>query len=177
MGVQEQVSYAGTRNTLCELAKYHGTDKYPWYTPFYGSLLHRKEIFKVLEIGVHEGASLRMWQEYFPWAKVYGMDILAKTHGLNVFIGDQGSRHELERVAGEVGPFDLIIDDGSHTPHDQVLGALTLRPHLKPGGLYIIEDVNPPVSAVVDNLPFPNQYVECRIPGSDKVGRCVVIQS
>lgn len=170
MGVQEQIPQ------LCELAQKHRTDKFPWYTPFYDALLRGRQVKTVLEIGVLNGASLRMWQEYFPGAEIFGMDIAARTIGLNVFIGDQGSREDLERVA-QAGPFDLIVDDGSHRPEDQVLGAVTLVPHLWEGGLYIIEDVNQPVSAVIDHLPFPSQYVECRIPGSDLVGRCVVIQS
>lgn len=164
-----------TPTPLCELAQKHGTDKYPWYTPFYDALLRGRQVKTVLEIGVLDGASLRMWFEYFPDALVYGLDLFNTTE-LDVIIGDQSRPRDLAFVARH-GPFDLIVDDGSHKPEDQVLGALTLLPHLREGGLYIIEDVNPPSSSVVDKLPFPCQYVECRVPGSDKVGRCVVIES
>lgn len=162
---------------LCELAEKYGTDKYPWYTPFYHALLEPRveTTFSVLEIGVLNGASLRMWQEYFYEAKVWGLDIVAKPELPNVMQGDQANPQDLAQVIAAHAPFDVVIDDGSHKPEDQVFTAMALMPYMRSDGLYIIEDVNPPISSVVDNLPFPNQYVECRVAGSDKVGRCVVI--
>jgi hypothetical protein len=38
--------------------------------------------------------------------------------------------------------FDLIIDDGSHNPDDQILTAKMLMCLLKDDGFYIIEDVH-----------------------------------
>src|SRR5208337_3863139 len=75
---------------LCELAKKWGTDKVGnhSYTPYYHSLFEgrRAEIKKVLEIGIgndddmgteyRAGASIFMWEEYFPNADIYALDIL-----------------------------------------------------------------------------------------------------
>src|SRR6266481_3140055 len=73
---------------LCDLARKYGTDKADYYTKFYSLLLeHKRETARaVLEIGIgtpgamshvpnyKPGASLRMWQEYFPDAHIYGAD-------------------------------------------------------------------------------------------------------
>ncbi len=37
--------------------------------------------------------------------------------------------------------FDVIIDDGSHRPDHQQITLAALFPHLKPGGLYFVEDL------------------------------------
>jgi len=177
VGLQEQISDVRARTSLCELAAKHGTDKLPWYTPFYDALLCGREVKTVLEIGVKDGASIKMWQEFFPEAKVYGLDIAPNVYGENVFVGDQGNIDTLKYVGLKAGPFDLVIDDGSHDPFHQTLGWFTLRDKMNAGGLYIIEDINLPIDQRLLNFSVPFQYVECRVPGSDKVGRCVVIQS
>jgi hypothetical protein len=159
---------------LCSLAKAHGTDKYPWYTPFYSALLGDKHVKRVLEIGVLNGASLAMWRDYWPEAEVWGFDKEQRRDtDIQVMYGDQSKPEDLA-FATRLGPFDLVIDDGSHKPADQILGALTLVPHLAPGGLYIIEDVNPPYT-VLNAIPWPNQLVLCNVPGNNNTGRCVVI--
>jgi demethylmacrocin O-methyltransferase len=157
---------------LCSLAKAHGTDKYPWYTPFYSALFADKHVKRVLEIGVLNGASLAMWRDYWPQAEVWGFDKERRDTDIQVMYGDQSKPEDLA-FATRLGPFDIVIDDGSHQPADQILGALTLVPHLASGGLYIIEDVNSPF--ILDGIPWPNQLVFCHVPGSDKTGRCVVI--
>jgi len=172
---------------LCELAKKYGTDKYPWYTPFYDLILEdiRFTTRSVLEIGIgtpksmehvpgyRPGASLRMWQDYFPCAKIYGIDIhsLCGDARIETRYCDQSDAKQLLVIGNEWGPFDLIVDDGSHDPIDQFQSCVTLFPYLRPGGVYIIEDVNEPFA-----LPFTSQYVECRVKDHPYVGRCIVVQ-
>jgi hypothetical protein len=102
----------------------------------------------LLEIGVHKGGSLLLWRDYFPLGKIVGIDIrLPKsfdpTERIHVFEGSQSDHQFLSNVAKKTAPdgFDIIIDDASH------IGELTKTAfwhlfdnHLKPGGLYIIED-------------------------------------
>ena len=45
------------------------------------------------------------------------------------------------RECAEHGPFDLIVDDGSHFPEHQMLAFETLFAAVKPGGVFIIEDI------------------------------------
>ena len=98
----------------------------------------------MLEIGYYRGESARMWEEYFPQARVFAMDI--KTSGSfdghEVIQGDQSKTEDLQRVAARVGPCKVIIDDGSHHPVHQFETFNYLFSNLlEPGGVYIIEDV------------------------------------
>jgi hypothetical protein len=141
---------------LTELGEKYQTDKVHdhWYTPHY----HRRfEAFRqmpitLLEIGVGGyadpelgGNSLRMWAEYFPNAQIVGVDIHEKTLDLGprVWIeqGDITDRRVIQRLADSYGPFDVIIDDGSHRCDDVVTAWAYLWEHLAPNGWYVIEDL------------------------------------
>lgn len=149
-------------NTLTELAKKHGTDKASGehqYTKTYDTLFQdkRQKIKKVLEIGIHKGGSLRMWAEYFPFAKIFGIDVvenkLIQEGNIQSFLADQGNDIQLAEVIQKIGDdIDLIIDDGSHEPADQKTSLDMFWPCLKIGGLYVIEDM--PVSGKEGMLIF-----------------------
>ena len=106
----------------------------------------REEPITVLEIGVKTGASIRLWQRYFPNARIVGVDIrpreLSNAKRIVLVQGDQSDRSFLERLARDYGPFGLIIDDGSHVPSHQILTFEALFPHLLSGGVYVCEDVH-----------------------------------
>jgi len=139
---------------LADLAKKHGTDKYehgfcPFYETFFGPI--RESVERVLEIGVMSGCSLRVWLDYFPNAKVYGLDnqqyvnpeAWPEDDRCEVFIGDSGDRRDLARAMElSGGGFDLILDDASHTMHDQQTALGFLFRYVKPGGYYIVEDLD-----------------------------------
>lgn len=90
--------------------------------------------------------SLAMWAEYLPQARVHGFDLVDFTalssERIRIAQGDQGSRENLEAFARAHGPFDVIIDDGSHASHHQQISLGVLFAHLAPGGLYIVEDLH-----------------------------------
>ena len=101
----------------------------------------------LLEIGVSNGGSLALWRKYFgPKARLIGVDIepdclqYAKP-GTVICIGSQDDPAFLRRVAAEHGPFDIVIDDGSHAYEHQRLSFETLFEHIKDDGLYVCEDV------------------------------------
>jgi len=49
----------------------------------------------------------------------------------------------LAKLVTAVGrPFDIIIEDASHASHHQQIALGVLFPHLRSGGLYIIEDLH-----------------------------------
>ena len=120
------------RSTLNELGEYYRTDKaYDHkFCDFYDEhLTHlRDKELKILEIGIFSGASLRMWSEYFKNSKIYGIDILAHPQcvlvnegNIQSYLVDQGSEEQLLEFVEEHGPFDIIIDDGSHFTNHQLL--------------------------------------------------------
>jgi hypothetical protein len=112
---------------------------------------YRDRPIRMLEIGVFRGGSLRMWKKYFhPESTIVGIDIdkSCKDHELadeSVFvrIGSQDDPDFLARVNDEFGPFDIILDDGSHKTHHQNVsfGAL-FRAALVDGGCYMVEDMH-----------------------------------
>ena len=112
---------------------------------------YRGRPVRMLEIGVFRGGSLRMWKQYFhPESIIVGIDIdkSCKEHERaeeNVFvrIGSQADPEFLAKVTEEFGPFDIILDDGSHKTHHQNVsfGAL-FRASLKDGGCYMVEDMH-----------------------------------
>jgi 23S rRNA U2552 (ribose-2'-O)-methylase RlmE/FtsJ len=118
------------------------------YTPLYHKYFKNKrnDILKILEIGIYGGSSLRMWEEYFPKAKIYGIDIEPIEFDSNriiTFKGNQGKRNVLEKFVNKnKGKFDIIIDDGSHRMDDQQISLAFLFKYVKKGGYYIIEDLD-----------------------------------
>jgi 23S rRNA U2552 (ribose-2'-O)-methylase RlmE/FtsJ len=103
---------------------------------------------RVMEIGVDSGGSLRMWRNYFgAKANIYGVDIepdckVYEREGVKIFIGDQADRSFWRKVKEEVPHLDILIDDGGHSAHQQMVTLEELLPHLSPGGVYICEDVH-----------------------------------
>lgn len=140
---------------LTRAAIRHGSDKYGGhlYTPVYHSLFAhlRERELKLLEIGIggYEteaagGLSLRTWLDYFPYAEITGLDLYKKTLNLppraKTYQGSQIDMEVLGRVTAERGPFDIIIDDGSHDPGHMVESFSFLYPRMRPDGIYAIED-------------------------------------
>jgi SAM-dependent methyltransferase len=107
---------------------------------------------RVLEIGVFKGNSLRLWKEYFhhPQTVIVGIDIDpactrydAPAQQLHVRIGSQADPGFLKTVVSEFGPFDLIIDDGSHHSTHMIASFNALfRDGLKDNGIYFAEDLH-----------------------------------
>lgn len=140
------------RKSLDELGTMHGTDKVSkrhgylqGYEQFFESM--RNIPVSIFEIGVKEGASVRMWKDYFAEAHIVGMDRNSNAHvhaaeRISIEIGDQADRQALLGVCERHGPFDIIVDDGSHIWIHQISCLETLFPHVKPGGCYVIEDIH-----------------------------------
>jgi hypothetical protein len=141
---------------LTRIALRHGTDKWGahFYTPVYHQLFAhlREKPVRLFEIGIggYEfarlgGASLAMWADYFPNGRILGIDVCAKTLDLGPRVSiRQGSQDDavfLARMSAEHGPFDIVIDDGSHVPAHVIASFDVLFPLLADGGLYVIEDV------------------------------------
>ena len=132
----------------------YATDKY-WihnYTRQYDRhFAHlRDKPIKLLEIGVLRGASLLMWKQAFPRGRIYGLDkntamwkkFLQGQKRVKVFVGRQEDEKFLQSQVVPAGPYDVIIDDGGHTPEEQLASFNQLWPHVAPGGQYVIEDLH-----------------------------------
>jgi demethylmacrocin O-methyltransferase len=141
---------------LNQLAVRFGSDKWGghWHTPHYANhfAAHRERRVSVLELGIggydapdQGGSSLLMWRYYFRRGLIHGLDIFDKSQlpfsRVQTHQGDQSDSGYLTGLAERIGPLDIVIDDGSHFSPDVISSFHALFPFVRPGGLYVIEDL------------------------------------
>lgn len=141
---------------LGALSVRYGSDKWAsfhWYTPHYENHFarYRDQPVRVLEIGIGGydedlgGSSMKMWKRYFHRGMIFGLDLFDKSalneSRLTALVGDQSDAAGLAAIVERYGPFDIIIDDGSHENEHVRISFDALFPHLRNGGLYVIEDL------------------------------------
>jgi len=113
---------------------------------------------RILEIGADSGISLGAWLQYFtkPAAVqgvAYGVDATAakqtacklmpdQCEKLAIYSLDQSDKAALDDMSDQNPEgWDIIIDDASHYPPHQIISFQNLWPKLRPGGLYVVEDI------------------------------------
>jgi SAM-dependent methyltransferase len=139
--------------TLSEIAIHYNTDKHidhDYFNLIYDKVLSplREDITKFVEIGTYNGGSIELWRDYFKNATVYGLDIdfsrvqLRSENRIELINLDQSNKEQLNNFASEHNDIDVILDDGSHKMEDQQITFATLFKSLKPGGIFIIEDLH-----------------------------------
>jgi hypothetical protein len=140
-------------NPLGAFVDFHTDGRGMWKWTHYLDIYHRhfqkfigKEVH-VAEVGVYSGGSLEMYKSYFgAKCHVYGVDIREECRSLQnettkIFIGDQGDREFWRRFRQEVPVLDILIDDGGHKAEQQIVTLEEMLPHLRPGGVFLCEDV------------------------------------
>ncbi len=160
-----RIDSSGFEGELCRLGGAFGTDKSVLntfvrsgqpaphrhaYTPVYELLFatRRLERIHIAEIGIEAGAGIQMLRAYFPNADLIGFDANARHIALSEALGLAGVRYlSIDvRSAASIesafrtaeGRFDIVIDDSTHQPEDQVR---VIFPFLPDGGALIVEDV------------------------------------
>lgn len=154
------------KSELCEIGRKYDTDKssqrdnitnqrhcHP-YTLFYEELFKNKkhDNINIAELGILEGSSLRMWQEYFTNANIYGFEY--DNNYIENFINNydneriilnyinvKDKNNIIDQFSKINKYFDVIIDDSTHQFEDQIKIIENTYQYLKPGGFLIIEDV------------------------------------
>ncbi len=145
----------GIDRTIKQLYQEHQgkiSDKWSLYLDEWDRLFapYRGQPIQLLEIGVQNGGSLEIWSAYFPQAgKIIGCDIDEKCEQLAysdhrniVIIGDVNSKDCESKILEQASAFDIIIDDGSHSSRDVAHSFARYFPHLKHGGVYVVEDLH-----------------------------------
>jgi hypothetical protein len=124
-----------------------------WKWDHYFDLYHRHfsrfvgQKVDVVEIGIYSGGSLEMWLDYFgAGCHVYGVDVeescrVYASDRVSVFIGDQADRSFWTKFTSEVPEVDIVIDDGGHEPEQQIVTLEEMLPRIRPGGIYLCEDI------------------------------------
>ena len=141
-------SKSESKRTFKEIGTILDSDKVVFheYDKIYTDFLekYRNKNICLFEIGLDEGKSVKLWKEYFTNPKIYGMDIDKKfsSNDIEVFQGDQSKMDQVIEIANKVPKCDFILDDGSHIAEHQLNCFNYLFVNLlKPGGVYIIEDI------------------------------------
>ncbi|MEM6481931.1 MAG: hypothetical protein AAF922_10010 [Pseudomonadota bacterium] len=164
--MQLEPTKASFEENLTDLADRFGSDKGSKkhrYTELYHMLFHayRQQKFSFLEMGLLIGGpeqgnhpdrettdapSIRMWLEYFPNAKIHGLDVSDFSwfkHDRFAFHRcDMGERENIKTAFAEIDPVpEIVLDDASHASHHQQFAFLEIFPKLPSGALYVIEDL------------------------------------
>jgi SAM-dependent methyltransferase len=151
-----KINYKGNSSELCEIGKKYGTDKSSQsYTLFYDGLFKNKknETLSIAEFGILDGASLRMWKEYFVNAEIHGFEydnylidrFKQKCNNNRITLSniDVTNRYSILSALSEFNVlYDIMIEDTTHLFEDQINVIENAYQYLKPGGILIIEDIS-----------------------------------
>jgi len=175
-------------NVLTKIGRSTGTDKatYHNFTPVYERFLFDKKdtMKQMIEIGVFQGGSIKMWDIYFPTCKILGLDINSKYFHEHVFsdkvnlavcnaVNEAEFTDILRKHEIQPGTVDLIIDDASHIVSHQLKTIELAWKYVKPGGLYIIEDMHTSIPELIGrhrDIPHDGGYIDV----TPKTNDCVI---
>ena len=124
------------------------------YLPLYQTLLEsKKETAKnVLEVGICKGGSIKLWNDFFTNATVYGLDIIDNNSvwegiknnekiilytSTDAYDNDFFTTHFLNKNI----KFDFMLDDGPHTIESMKQFIRMYLQLMTDDGILIIEDV------------------------------------
>jgi hypothetical protein len=124
------------------------------YVEVYEEILapYRETAKNILEIGLFNGHSLRLWEEYFINADIYGIDCDEQPHGgmadlqpmiaegYKIVIGDAASPFDISKHFLGM-KFDVVVEDANHNIEQQLEIYNNLKPYMNKGSIYIIEDI------------------------------------
>ena len=127
----------------------------------------RGEPITMIEIGIFNGGSLKMWKDYFgPKSTIVGVDINPECKkfeepGIEVVIGDQSDRKFLKTLAEKYPKFAVLVDDGGHRMEQQIGTFEELYFFIRDDGVYLCEDTHTSYMPVFGggNLR-PNTFIE-----------------
>jgi hypothetical protein len=133
-------------------------------------------------MGYGPGHSVPLWAKYLPHAtiSIFEFDFPCLTEflerdpivsalqpadkaRLHFFSGDQSDPEALLRAAAATGPYDVIVDDGGHTMLQQIVSLSVLLRHVKPGGIYVLEDLATSFEPGMADLPVSTVEFVARI--------------
>lgn len=155
-GLLDTTAQSDQLQSFTDLEIASGSDKYSrhhyerYYERWLAPYRHKSGVV-LLEIGAQYGRSLKMWSDYFVDPSLilglaYGKssdgveERSQDLNGVSVYRGDQSSPETMAYLRTK-GPYDVIIDDGSHVPDHMIFSFFELWNSVKPGGMYVIEDL------------------------------------
>lgn len=176
-------------NILDDLFFKYKADKTPRLKHHYSDIYYelfkdrRETVKKVLEIGVAEGASLFAWRDFFPNATIYGaeidqkrVDLMKGQDRIEVYKFDQSTARDVDTLFRWLEKLEIVIDDGSHNPLEQLFTCVGAMPLLNKDVIYIIEDVDDNLAE--EMFKFLNKKYDCdmRHVGSRHDDRLIIVR-
>lgn len=149
---------------LLDIIQYYSTDKHSTHRYFdlvYNELFRplKNECKIFIEIGIYDGESVKLWRDYFTNATIVGIEYnlpwslekLGNTskERLVLLNMDQSKEEDMVLLSEMYSLVDVILDDGSHKMYDQQMTFAKLFKMLKPGGIYIIEDLHTSLEVLI----------------------------
>lgn len=99
----------------------------------------------MLEIGLATGDSIRLWDRYFENSNIVGVDISLvfkrEDYRNNVRLIETDATKPILLEYLKEFKFDLVCEDSTHVTVDQINIFNMLKPQMKVGSIYIIEDL------------------------------------
>ena len=138
------------------------------YLDLYHDLLkHKKETaLNVLEVGIYKGGSIKLWDDYFTNATVYGLDIMNETHvwdylknkdTVKLFTSTDAYNHVFVKTnfLDKNIKCDFMLDDGPHTLQSMYSFIKLYSQIMTDDGILIVEDVQSWdwIQQLTDNTP------------------------
>lgn len=122
------------------------------YVDVYDCLFYRKKLVakNVLEVGIALGGSIKLWNDYFENANVYGLDINELVHipdflkdkeRIKILAGINAYDDEFIKNNLSDKKFDVVLDDGPHTLESMKDFINKYLPLLTDNGILVIEDI------------------------------------
>ena len=107
---------------------------------------NNRNIVSTMGISGQPGASLRAFRDFCPECEVIGADVdraaLFSEERIRTFHLDQTKSATFDAISDEVGwDFDLMIDDGLHSPHANLRSLRFFLSRIREGGFAVIEDI------------------------------------
>jgi hypothetical protein len=135
---------------LAQTAETDKSSSFHNYTEIYARYFDnlKNQPIRFLEIGIYKGASVKLWEDYFPNAELHFIDITPrhikyKSERSQYYFLNQADGEAVKALMEKIGgEWDIVIDDGGHTMHQQVNSFKAIFPFLKSKGLYFIEDLH-----------------------------------
>jgi hypothetical protein len=102
----------------------------------------------IMEIGIAEGGSIKLWNDYFTNARIFGLDIMSMKNSvndikynyprINLLLNTDAYNMDVNVFKNK---FDIIIEDGDHLLSNQIKFLKNYLSILEDDGILIIEDV------------------------------------
>jgi hypothetical protein len=129
------------------MASKYSSIKHSSYFHVYEKLLspYKGREITFVEVGVYNGGSLFMWRDFFgPKARIIGVEF-----------NPDAKRWEEDGFEIQIGPIDVLLDDGGHSNEQQIVTVAESASHMNDGGVIIVEDTHTSYMAQFGN---PSKY-------------------